>query len=33
LSKRTLGWIAQYDLDRMCQDTWRFYQCSRDSAS
>ena len=33
LAKRTLGWAAQYDLDRMCQDTWRFYQRSRDSAS
>ena len=29
LAKRTLGWIAQYDLNRMCQDTWRFYQRSR----
>ena len=33
LAKQTLGWIAQYDLDRMCQDTWRFYQRSRDSVS
>jgi UDP-glucose 4-epimerase len=33
LAKRTLGWIAQYDLNRMCQDTWRFYQRSRDSTS
>jgi UDP-glucose 4-epimerase len=33
LAKRTLGWTAQYDLTRMCQDTWRFYQRSRDSVS
>jgi UDP-glucose 4-epimerase len=33
LAKRTLGWVAQYNLDRMCTDTWRFYQRSRDSAS
>jgi UDP-glucose 4-epimerase len=33
LAKRMLGWVAQHDLDRMCQDTWRFYQRSRDSAS
>ena len=33
LAKRTLGWIAQHDLDRMCQDTWRFYQRSHDNAS
>jgi UDP-glucose 4-epimerase len=33
LAKRTLGWSAEYDLDRMCQDTWRFYQRSRGSAS
>jgi len=33
LAKRRLGWVAQYDLDRMCQDTWRFYQSSRDSIS
>ena len=33
LAKRRLGWVAQYDLDRMCQDTWRFYQRSRDSVS
>ena len=31
LAKRSLGWVAHYDLDRMCQDTWRFYQRSRDS--
>ncbi|WP_353439125.1 UDP-glucose 4-epimerase GalE [Polynucleobacter sp. UK-FUSCHL-C3] len=31
LAKRTLGWVAQYNLDRMCTDTWRFYQRSRDS--
>ena len=33
LAKRTLGWVAQYNLDRMCTDTWRFYQRSRDSTS
>jgi len=33
LAKRTLGWVAQYNLDRMCKDTWRFYQRSRDSTS
>jgi UDP-glucose 4-epimerase len=32
LAKCTLGWIAQYDLDRMSADTWRFYQRSRNSA-
>ena len=26
LAKRMLGWVARHDLDRMCQDTWRFYQ-------
>jgi UDP-glucose 4-epimerase len=30
LAKRTLGWVAQHDLDRMCRDAWRFYQRSRD---
>jgi UDP-glucose 4-epimerase len=33
LAKCMLGWVAQYDLDQMCQDTWRFYQRSRDSLS
>jgi UDP-glucose 4-epimerase len=33
LAKRLLGWVAQHDLDRMCVDTWRFYQRSHDSAS
>ena len=33
LAKRTLGWVAQYNLDRMCKDAWRFYQRSRDSTS
>jgi UDP-glucose 4-epimerase len=33
LAKRMLGWVAQHDLDQMCQDTWRFYQRSRDSVS
>jgi UDP-glucose 4-epimerase len=33
LAKRTLGWVAQYNPDRMCTDTWRFYQRSRDSTS
>jgi UDP-glucose 4-epimerase len=33
LAKRMLGWVAQHDLDQMCQDTWRFYQRSRDIVS
>ena len=33
LAKRMLGWVAQHDLDQMCQDTWRFCQRSRDSVS
>jgi UDP-glucose 4-epimerase len=32
LAKRLLGWIAQHDLDRMCADTWRFYERSRNSS-
>lgn len=31
LARRSLGWAAQYDLDRICLDAWRFYQRSRDS--
>jgi UDP-glucose 4-epimerase len=33
LAKHTLGWEAQHNLDRMCQDTWRFYNHSRDKIS
>ena len=33
LAKRMLGWVAQHDLDQMCQDTWRFYQRSCDNVS
>jgi UDP-glucose 4-epimerase len=33
LAKQTLGWVAQHNLDRMCQDTWRFYNHSRDKIS
>ncbi len=25
LAKQTLGWQAEYDLNRMCADAWRFY--------
>jgi UDP-glucose 4-epimerase len=25
LAKQTLRWQAKYDLNRMCTDTWRFY--------
>lgn len=24
LAKRLLGWVAKHDIDRMCQDTWRW---------
>lgn len=33
LAKDKLGWTAQYDLDQMCRDTWRYYQHSRVSVS
>ena len=23
-AKRELGWVAEYDIDRMCQDSWRW---------
>ena len=23
-AKEELGWVAQYDLERMCKDSWRF---------
>ena len=25
LAKRVLHWQAEHDLNRMCADTWRFY--------
>ena len=25
-AKKELGWEAQYDLERMCKDSWRFIQ-------
>ncbi len=28
LAKKRLGWSSQYDLERMCEDTWRFYKIS-----
>ncbi len=28
LAKKRLGWSSQYDLERMCEDTWRFYKNS-----
>lgn len=28
--KRELGWTAQLDMDRMCQDAWRFIQKNPD---
>ena len=24
LLRDELGWVAQYDLDRMCEDSWRW---------
>jgi UDP-glucose 4-epimerase len=26
LAKKILGWSSQYDLERMCKDTWHFYK-------
>ena len=23
-AKEELGWVAEYDLERMCKDSWRF---------
>jgi UDP-glucose 4-epimerase len=28
LAKQVLNWEAQFDIDRMCQDTWRWQQSS-----
>ena len=25
-AKKLFGWVAQYDLDKMCEDAWRFIQ-------
>ena len=33
LAKKLLGWSSQYDLERMCEDTWRFYKNSFNNAS
>ncbi|MCE4300449.1 UDP-glucose 4-epimerase GalE [Xanthomonas hortorum pv. vitians] len=30
LANRLLGWKAEYDLDRMCRDTWRWQQLHPD---
>ncbi|MCQ2518092.1 MAG: GDP-mannose 4,6-dehydratase, partial [Lachnospiraceae bacterium] len=27
---RELGWKAEYDLERMCKDSWRFISLNRD---
>lgn len=32
LAKKKLGWSSQYDLERMCEDTWRFYKSSVDAS-
>lgn len=29
-AKRELGWVAQYDLDRMCADSWRWQSMNPD---
>lgn len=29
-AKRELGWVAQYDLDRMCADSWRWQSTNPD---
>lgn len=29
-AKRELGWVAQYDLDRMCSDSWRWQSMNPD---
>ncbi len=33
LAKKRLGWSSQYDLERMCEDTWRFYKNSMNASS
>jgi UDP-glucose 4-epimerase len=30
LAKKILGWSSQFDLERMCKDTWRFYKNTKD---
>jgi UDP-glucose 4-epimerase len=30
LAHRLLGWKAEYDLDRMCEDAWRWQSMSPD---
>ena len=29
-AKREMGWVAQYDLDRMCADSWRWQSMNPD---
>lgn len=29
-AKREMGWVAQYDLDRMCSDSWRWQSMNPD---
>ena len=29
-AKEVLGWSAQYDIDTMCQDSWRFQSMNPD---
>ncbi len=33
LAKKLLGWSSQHDLDRMCENTWRFYKYSMSASS
>ncbi len=33
LAKKLLGWSSQHDLERMCEDTWRFYKNSMSPSS
>ncbi len=32
LAKKLLGWSSQHDLERMCEDTWRFYKNSMNAS-
>ncbi len=32
LAQKLLGWSSQHDLERMCEDTWRFYKNSMNVA-
>lgn len=31
-AKNVLGWLSRHDLQRMCEDTWRFYKNSRSTS-